>query len=134
MTLQNKILLDKKEARNPPTKAALNVIVGELQRQPTKELSDAQVLNIIKRLIKYEEERLRHYSTISTTEYLNILKSYVPQQVDIAEIEEWIKNNIDFSKLKNKMQAIGIVGRHFGSSASNELIKEVVTNRVDYIE
>jgi len=45
---------------------------------------------------------------------------------DKSEIEWWIKERIDFSTLKNPMQAVGIVMKEFGARADGKLVKELV--------
>ena len=129
MTLQERILQNKKEARDTPTKAALNVIVGEMQRQLTKDLTDPQVVAILKKLVKYEEERLKHCVSGTITKYLEVLKSYLPEQVTEEEVIAWIKNNVVFSTLKNKMQAVGLVTKHFGPKVDGQTVKRIIEEK-----
>ena len=42
------------------------------------------------------------------------------------EIKMWIEKNIDFSQFKNKMQAMGSIMKHFGSSADGNTVKKVL--------
>jgi len=59
MTLQEKIQIDfKNTISNKYTNllSYFKVIIGELQRQPKKELSDDEVVAIIKKLAKYEKQ------------------------------------------------------------------------------
>ena len=46
--------------------------------------------------------------------------------VDQAEIISWIKDNIDFSQFKNRMQAMGPVMKHFGKLADGKLVNQIL--------
>ena len=125
--LQDKILNDLRNTVNTIKKGILKVIVGELQREKTKTLSDDQVISIIKKLIKYEEDRLsKCLDKPETSSYLESLKKYLPQQASEEDIKLWINCNVDFSILKNKNQAIGLVTKHFGSQVDGNLIKDII--------
>jgi hypothetical protein len=43
-----------------------------------------------------------------------------------ADIEAWIKANVDFSQFKSPMQAMGTVMKHFGKLADGNLVKEIL--------
>lgn len=126
MILQDKILNDLKQTKVKNTKESLKVIIGELQRQPTKILSDDQVIDIIKKLKKYEEERLEKLYENKDSLYLETLKKYLPVQVSEEEIRNWINQNIDFKSLKKPEMAIGIVCKYFGKSVDGNLVKDIV--------
>ena len=124
--IQDRIFNDMHETKDSSVKGSLKVIVGELQRQSKKVLSDAEVIPILKKLIKYEEERLSKTSEIEPTVYLQLLKKYMPPQASEKEIKDWIDNNIDFSIYKNIDQAIGVICKHFKQLANGKEIKEIV--------
>jgi len=42
------------------------------------------------------------------------------------DIREWITANIDFSQFKNKMQAMGMIMKHFGATADGNRVKEIL--------
>jgi len=126
LILQDKILNDLKQTKVKNTKESLKVIIGELQRQPTKILSDDQVIDIIKKLKKYEEERLEKLYENKDSLYLETLKKYLPVQVSEEEIRNWINQNIDFKSLKKPEMAIGIVCKYFGKSVDGNLVKDIV--------
>jgi len=128
MTLQQTIRDDLRQsmkAKNDAKTSALRVLVGEFQRQATKELSDIEVLAIIKKLIKSEMETLA-FSKMPGSEYLLILKGYVPREASEDEIKEWIRNNIDFGQFKNKMQAMKPIMAHFGGSVYGNTVKKIL--------
>ena len=60
---------------------------------------------------------------------LNIIiaESYLPSQVSEEEISTWIKENIDFSTMKNKMQAMGPIMNHF-KGADGHVVRNILTN------
>jgi len=90
-----------------------------------EEISNDDVIGIIKGLIKSEQTVLE-ITGQSTSDYLGILQSYLPKMIDKEEITTWIKDNIDFSQLKNKMQAIGPVMKHFGKLADGKLVNQIL--------
>lgn len=42
------------------------------------------------------------------------------------EIITWINQNVDFSKFKNKMQAMGLIMKHFGATADGNTVKKIL--------
>jgi hypothetical protein len=44
------------------------------------------------------------------------------------DIRGWIAQNIDFSKYKNKMQAMRDIMANFGSAADGNRVKEILQN------
>lgn len=90
MNLQVKILGDLHESikQNDDRKESLKVIIGELQREPKKTLSDNEVIRVLKKLEKSETEVL-HRSKKSSSRYMEILQSYIPQTATRDEVENW---------------------------------------------
>ena len=127
MTLQNSILTDMHDiSLGPETISALKVVVGELQRQPKKELADNEVIKIIKGLLNHAKElnSIKHSSLVDN--YIKVLTKYIPEEVSDREVLDWIKSNVDFSKLKNKNQAIGMVTKFFGARIDGNRAKGIV--------
>lgn len=128
MLLQEKIkteLTVSMKARDTARTGAIRILIGEFQRQPEKELSDEQVIGIIKKLIKSERELLAA-SGEQESEYINVLEGYLPQQVSEEEIRSWVSENIDFSSYKNKMQAMRPIMAHFGPGADGNSVKKIL--------
>jgi uncharacterized protein YqeY len=128
MTLQESIKNDLKtsmKAKDEAKTSALRVLIGEFQRQPKKELTDAVVLSIIKKLIKAETEMVARAKSESS-DYLRVLEGYMPKQASEEEIREWMVNNIDFSQFKNKMQAMKPVMAHFAGAADGNMVKKIL--------
>mgnify|MGYP003572478199 CR=1 FL=1 len=90
-----------------------------------EEISDDDILGIIKGLVK-SEQTLLELKNEGTSEYLEILQSYLPATASRDEIVAWIKANIDFSQYKNKMQAIGPVMKHFGKLADGKQVNHIL--------
>ncbi len=128
MSLQQNIkdeLKTSMKAKDTIRTGAIRILIGEFQRQPEKELSDDQVIGIIKKLIKSEKELLAA-SGNEDTGYITVLEGYLPKQADEAEIRLWIEANINFSEFGNKMQAMRPIMTHFGSSADGNTVKKIL--------
>jgi len=128
MTLQETIKNDLKtsmKAKDEAKTSALRVLIGEFQRQPKKELTDSEVLSIIRKLIKAESEMIARAKS-GSSDYLTVLEGYVPKQPSEEEIRVWMVNNIDFSQFKNKMQAMKPVMAHFAGAADGNMVKKIL--------
>ena len=129
MKLQEKIRKDLSEAmkaKDEEKKSALRVILGEMSRMESKELSDDDVIRVLKKLIKSEKEVLDKKGDPSSS-YLEIIESYLPKPASEDDIRKWIAENIDFSKFKAKMQAMGPIMKHFGSLADGDTVKSILS-------
>lgn len=128
MSLQENIRGELKvamKAKDTERVGTIRIILGEFGRQATKDLTDDQVVAIVKKLIKSERELLAS-SGKDGSEYLTILESYLPKQAGEQEIRNWIATNIDFSAFKNKMQAMRPIMAHFGSAADGNVVKDIL--------
>jgi uncharacterized protein len=128
MKLQEKIkneLMVSMKAKDSERTGAIRIIIGEFQRQMAKDLSDDEVIAIIKKLVKSEKELLVLAGKDGSA-YLTILESYLPQQVGEDDIRVWINANIDFSTFKNKMQAMRPIMAHFGSTVDGNIVKQIL--------
>lgn len=128
MGLQQEIEAQLKVAlkeRDKERAGAIRILKGEFQRQPQKELSDDQVIGIIKKLIKSERELL-DASGGGSSEYIDILQGYLPLQVDAEEVRAWITENIDFNSFGSKMQAMRPIMAHFGSTVDGAEVKKIL--------
>ncbi len=106
----------------------LKTILGEIQRDPNKDYSDQKVVKIIQKYLKSLEENLK-LGAISREVYEKekaILSSYLPKMVSEEEIKAFLAK-LDFSRFKNKMQAVGEVIRHFGAErVDGKRVQEIV--------
>jgi uncharacterized protein YqeY len=62
----------------------------------------------------------------TSSDYLELLESYLPKMATTEQIEAWIKSNVDFSAIKSPMQAMGAVMKHFGKLADGNQVKAVL--------
>jgi len=128
MTLQEKIRQDLKismKAKTEEKTSALRVLLGEFGRQGKKELSDPEVIAIIRKLIKSEQEMLAQ-TKASSSDFLSVLEGYLPKEPSEAEIRQWIETNIDFSAFNNKMQAMRPIMAHFAGTVDGNMVKKIL--------
>ena len=90
-------------------------------------LSGTMVIGLSsKELSKLQKQKLAILGNKLTSMKISIAESYLPKEIGEAEIIDWITDNIDFSKLKNNMQAIGLVKKHFGEAVNPILVRNIV--------
>ena len=131
MNLQKQIksdLTDAIKAKDEEKKNTLRVILGEFGRLDKKELSDDEVVKILKKLIKSEKEMLEKTGAEGGSTFIKIIENYLPKMVTQEEIAEWIEQHVDFSQFKNKMQAMGLIMKHFGAKADGNAVKKLLQN------
>jgi len=108
----------------------LRVILGEIQRDKHKKTDDESILKVLKQLKKLELEKIELFQKECKNPSMDFIKQvekYLPEEVSKEEIITYINNNINFSKLKNKMMAIGIVKKHFSDkNIDGKLVKEII--------
>ena len=90
-----------------------------------EEITNDDIIGIIKGLVK-SEQTLLEAKKEATSEYLEILQGYLPEMAGREEIVSWIKQNIDFSQYKNKMQAMGTIMKHFGKTADGKQVNQIL--------
>jgi uncharacterized protein YqeY len=130
MTLQEQIKKDlaaAMKAKDESKKNALRVIMGEFGRQEGKELDDALVIQIVKKLVKSEKEVLERSGGGQTNAFIEACQAYLPRMADEEEIKAWIADNVDFSQFKNKMQAMRPIMQHFGASVDGNMVKKILS-------
>jgi uncharacterized protein len=100
---------------------------GKKSTRPKKseEITNDEIIGIIQGLIKSEHIVLEAKKE-TASEYLQILEAYLPRQVSQEEIIAWTKANIDFGRFKNKMQAMGVIMKHFGKTADGKLVNQIL--------
>lgn len=147
MSLPEKIRQDLKTAmrtRDQEARNAMRLIMAEFPKltvpltlesgkkstrlKKPEEITNDDIIGIINGLVKSEQTVLE-LKQESTSEYLEILKRYLPKLVSRKEIEAWIEENIDFSQYKNKMQAMGTIMKHFGKTADGKLVNQILREK-----
>ena len=121
-----KDLLSAMKEKNEPQKNTLRIIMGEFGRMDQKELKDEAVISVLKKLIKSEMETLEKTGQKTPSEFIRIIEAYLPQQAGDEEIRQWITENIDLSQYKNKMQAMGMIMKHFGAGADGNAVRRIL--------
>ncbi len=142
--LLDKLKADLKQAmleKNVAARSAIRQIMAEFPKltvpitlesgkkstrlKTSEEITDDDIVGIIQGLTKSErmvlEAKAEEYS-----DYLNILTQYLPRMAGPEEIKAWIKENIDFSEYKNKIQAMGAIMKHFGKQADGRMVNEIL--------
>jgi len=144
MTLLAKVKQDLKTAmlsKNEEARNAMRQIMAEFPKltvpltlesgkkstrlKKPEEITNDDILGIINGLVKSEQTVLEAKKE-ATSQYLEILQLYLPKTVSREEIAAWIRENIDFSQFKNKMQAMGIIMKHFGKTADGKLVNQIL--------
>lgn len=129
MTIQEQIKKDLTiaiKSRDDKKKNALRVAMGEFGRSDQKKLADDNVIKILKKLIKSEKEMLRQKGDPEPSPFIEIIDGYLPKMAGEVEITAWIRENIDFSQFKSKMQAMGPIMKHFGAQADGNTVKRIL--------
>ena len=144
MSLLDKVKQDLKTAmltKNPQARNAMRLIMAEFPKltvpltlesgkkstrlKKPEEITNDDIIGIINGLVKSEQTVLEAKKE-ATSQYLEILQLYLPKMVSREEIAAWVKENIDFSQFKNKMQAMGIIMKHFGKTADGKLVNQIL--------
>jgi uncharacterized protein YqeY len=114
-------------AEFPKLTVPITLVSGNKTTRPKKsqEITNDDIIGIIQGLAKSERIVLEAKKEESS-EYLNILESYLPKMAAREEIIAWIKENIDFSEYKNKMQAMGAIMKHFGKQADGKMVNIIL--------
>lgn len=114
-------------AEYPGLTVPIRLESGKKTTRPKRaeEISSEDVMEVIRRLIKSEKTVLEAKGQ-PTSEYLQVLEQYLPKAADRKEIVEWIRANIDFSRYKRPMQAMGTIMKHFGQRADGNQVKQIL--------
>ena len=143
MTLMKQIELDMREAMKSKDRKTnlLKYFVAEFSRRPNLnvELTDNEVISIIKKYIKSIEETAKAMHRVDSNGNIilseeqafeiNILSNYLPKQASEEEIITWIKNNLEVPENPNaRMKLMKDIMKHFGSSVDGTTVKEILLN------
>lgn len=91
----------------------------------SSEITDDDIIDIIRSLVKSEQTVLEMTGKESSP-YLETLRAYLPQLADKQAVVAWIRENIDFSRYKNKMQAMGTIMKHFGKTVDGKMVNTIL--------
>jgi len=97
---------------------------GKKTTRPKKseEITDDDILDIIRRLVKSEKTVLAAKKE-NASPYLQLLEAYLPRQATREEIVAWIEANVEIENFKSPMQAMGPIMKHFGKQADGNQVK-----------
>jgi uncharacterized protein YqeY len=95
-----------------------------------EEITDDEILDIIRKFAKSEKTVLEIKKETSS-DYLELLNTYLPRMATSTEIKQWILDNVDLSKFKSPMQAMGSVMKHFGKQADGNVVKAVLKDMIN---
>lgn len=100
--------------------SSIRIIISEVQRDPNKDYSDSKVLAVLASLIKITNKNPTPDKMLLAT-----IDSFMPA-VSEDNIKAFIAT-IDFTKLKNKMAAIGLVKKEFaGKAVDSEMVQRIL--------
>lgn len=112
-----------------PTKITLPITLesGKKSSRPKRddEITDDDIVTVIIGLCKSEKQTLE-FTGQATSDYLQVLESYLPRMATEEEVLAWVRANIDLSRFKTPMQAMGPIMKHFGKAADGTLVKKVL--------
>ena len=122
----------------------IKFLVGQFQRvakNKEKIVEDSEAIKIIKNLCKSVKEitipkltealfngrptDIPNPQLKEAYEFVDLCEEILPKEASEEEIREFLKT-VDFSLLKNKMQAIGLVNKHFNGNVDGNLVKTIV--------
>ena len=90
-----------------------------------EEITDDDIIGIIQGLVKSEKTVLEIKKEEGSA-YLTAIEAYLPQMASREEIVAWVEANIDLSKFKSPMQAMGPIMKHFGKQADGNIVKDIL--------
>jgi uncharacterized protein YqeY len=119
-------------AEYPSLTVPITLESGKKTTRPKKaeEITDGDIIGIIQKLVKSENTVLEAKKR-ETSDYLKILKFYLPQMATREDITAWIEENIEFTEFKSPMQAMGPIMKHFGKLADGKLVKQILQNSIE---
>lgn len=92
-----------------------------------KAVSDEEAIKILRPLRKDFVDNEQYYYPDTLKANLEFIDRFIPRQASEDEIREFLKT-VDFSSLKSKMQAIGLVKDHFDGNVDGDTVKSIVEN------
>lgn len=117
------------KGNTPEMRDNLKCILGEFQRGAKKSITEDEAIKILKKLEKLEKETLKLISK-ETSSFLTTVQLFLPKSTTEKELITWIEDNVDFSILRNKMQAVGMTIKAFPSgSVDGNMLKKIIQER-----
>lgn len=146
MSLQTQIKEQIKDAMKAKDHVRLSVIKGlvagftnellNLKRKPTDELSDEEVLNVIRRAVKQRKDSIDQFTKGGRPELaeneqseLAVLEAYLPAQMERSEVLEIAKKKKEELGITDKSKAgmfMGQLMKELKGKADGDIVKSVV--------
>lgn len=115
-----KAIREAMKAKDQKTLDFARVVKAELDRKGDgKPLPDAEAVKVLKAL---KEIALEQGNTFEA----EFLDRFLPKEMTEEEIEAWIRENLDLSRFKNPLAAIGAVTQALGPKAPGEKVRRVI--------
>ena len=137
MSIQNELM---KELANTAKEGVtirrnnIKFLVGQLQRvakNKEKIAEDSEAIKIIKNLYALMKEitllslKKDGYEYFEVVDFIVLCEELLPKEATEEDIRNFLKT-VDFSGLKNKMQAVGMAIKHFNGNVDGNLVKTIV--------
>jgi len=102
-------MLNNYKGGNQKMSSMLKYMLAEIQRNPNKDYSDETVIGVMSKVVKdFGDNKYVNYSD----EVKYIEDNFLPKKATTDEILAFLQT-IDFSTLKNRLMAVGMVTSHF---------------------
>jgi uncharacterized protein YqeY len=143
MSLEQKITTDLKEAMKAKDKVALRgirAIKAALLLAKTDgshaEMTEDSEIKLLQKLVKQRKDSLEIFEkqeredlAVTEREEISIIEKYLPKQMDIAELEGFIKNIIDqtgASSMRDMGKVMGMASKQLAGKADGKTISAIV--------
>ena len=115
-------MIEAKKSNDFIKSSNYSVLMGEIQRQPNKNISEQDIIKIIKKLYTAAIE-----SPVKDNNWIELLKSYLPIKVSSEEILNFI-NSIDLSLYqgKDRIKLMKVIMTHFGNTVDGSEVKRIL--------
>jgi len=149
MTLANQINEDIKTAMKSKAQAELRTLravkaaflLAQTEKN-AKELDEKRSIQIIQKLLKQREESLRIYEAQNRAdlaqiekEEIAVLKKYMPEQMEEAEIKSYLQALIQknqASGMKDMGKIMGIASKELAGKTDNKIVANLVRQLLNH--
>lgn len=114
------------KSKNAEAKALLGII-KEAATKVNKNPEDSEVISVMKSMLKGHNDSIEHYNTPTLTENeLNILDGYIPDQMNVEQIREAVRQIIDKTGESNMGKLMGAFNKDYNGLADNKIVISVI--------
>ena len=119
----------------------MKFLVGLFQnasKNKEKTIEDVEAIKIVKNLYKsmndltipkiLESKGKWSSEYAEAHDFITLCDEILPKEATEEDIRSFV-DTIDFSQFKNKMQAIGVVTKHFNGNVDGNLVKDIILAR-----